>query len=190
MPLVRSLRLHRPSPRGALLLAGLAVAALVPVVLSVSASAGGGGGCVSPITDGDGAHVSLSGACFSPMVINVGAGDTVEWTNDDEYLDHTVTDAGLQWGTLEKLRPGHSELHRFEEAGVFPYYCFYHPGMAGAVVVSEDAASGAAAVPPAQASSPDFPRTMWLLLASSIVVVAAIATVLATRRRAASISEI
>jgi hypothetical protein len=53
---------------------------------------------------------------------------------------------------------GKSVTFRFDEEGVYPFFCCLHPGMAGAVVVGDGAgtgAAGAATVPVESASGSD-----------------------------------
>jgi hypothetical protein len=55
-------------------------------------------------------------------------------------MPHTVTGAGSSWGDYTELQAIASVEHRFDDAGVYPYFCLLHPGMIGAVVV--DGAGG------------------------------------------------
>ncbi|HXF57807.1 MAG TPA: hypothetical protein VNO34_09630, partial [Actinomycetota bacterium] len=96
----------------------------------------------SQVTTGEGVAVSLVGSCFSPTVLRVRPGQTVTWTNEDPY-PHIVTGVGGSFSSPE-LRPGRSFTYRFQRVGVFPYMCFYHPGMTGAVVVEPVVAATAA----------------------------------------------
>lgn len=78
--------------------------------------------------------VDIRDFAFSPNPIEVAAGDTVTWTNQDE-VPHTATaeDRGvLQSGTIS---PGASVSQVFAEAGEFPYFCEFHPNMTGTIVV-------------------------------------------------------
>lgn len=79
--------------------------------------------------------VSISGMKFIPMSIEITAGDTVRWTNDDDR-DHTVVagDGSFKSGNL---RSGDSYEHTFDKSGKFAYSCSYHPRMKGTVVVSQ-----------------------------------------------------
>jgi plastocyanin len=78
-------------------------------------------------------RASMRDLAYTPARIEVRAGTTVEWTNDDA-LEHTVTstagafDSGL-------LRPGARWRHTFSEPGEYPFACTPHPFMRGTVVV-------------------------------------------------------
>lgn len=98
-----------------------------------------------------GSEVTLQTFQFEPGEIEIDAGDTVTWINNDDIL-HTVTSGvGQKQGV-----PGVSENKdakpdgmfdeqmdsvdatfefTFEEAGTFDYFCAIHPGMTGKVVV-------------------------------------------------------
>jgi plastocyanin len=106
------------------------------------AVAGGGGhGCQGPMTDDETTEVELRSSCFSPTVVRVERGATVTWTNRERQL-HTVTGANETWGDHRELKLGDTASYRFARRGVFPYYCAYHPGMIGSVVVGSGVASG------------------------------------------------
>ena len=96
-----------------------------------------GGGCHSNVfSDEAKTTVELSKSCFSPMVVRVQAGDQVTWTNGDPTA-HTVTGVANSWGTDEQIAEGQSVSYKFDKSGVFPYFCYLHPSMAGAVVVGD-----------------------------------------------------
>ena len=129
----------------------LAVGALAVVALP-SAFAGGGGGCHKATqTQGDTVVVDMKANCFTPTVTNVDVGDTVKWTNSDGF-PHAVVGATGEWSTPE-IGAKKSSAVRFDSPGVFPYWCSYHMGMVGAVVVgdgrpdSKAAGTGPVAVP-------------------------------------------
>jgi plastocyanin len=117
-------------------------AMILAVAVSVLALAGGapveaGGGCHSNVfSDEAKTTVELSKSCFSPAVVRVQAGDQVTWTNTDPDV-HTVTGVANSWGTDEKIGPDQSVSYKFDKPGVFPYFCYLHPSMAGAVVVGD-----------------------------------------------------
>lgn len=70
---------------------------------------------------------------YSPDVVHVKVGDTVEWVNDD-IVAHTVTadDKSFDSGDVNK---GKKWAHRFTQAGTYPYHCIPHPYMQGTVIV-------------------------------------------------------
>ena len=92
-------------------------------------------------------QVVINDNTFMPDSLEVGVGDTVEWTNVDnvqmddaqdntqtEGVDHTVSFDDAQFD--EFVQAGTSVSYTFTEAGVFNYLCQFHPGMRGIVVVN------------------------------------------------------
>jgi plastocyanin len=78
--------------------------------------------------------VDIRDFAYSPNPIEIAAGDTVTWTNQDE-VPHTATGEDrdvLQSGTIA---PGASFSQVFPEAGEFGYFCEFHPNMTGTIVV-------------------------------------------------------
>jgi plastocyanin len=71
---------------------------------------------------------------YSPNPLEVEAGQTVTWVNDDSTI-HTVTSTD---GTFESdiLQSGEIFNHTFDRQGEYPYYCDLHPAMVGTVSVS------------------------------------------------------
>jgi plastocyanin len=112
----------------AMLLGG---AFLVPLT---AGPAGAGGGCHSPQTDQATKVVVIEGACFGPTITRVPVGTRVAWTNKDSFA-HVVVGMGFHWGSNGELNQGDRFSTVFRAAGVYPYTCYLHPGMNGAVVV-------------------------------------------------------
>lgn len=100
---------------------------------------------------GSEAEVTLQTFRFEPGDIEVEAGTTVSWTNNDDIL-HTVTsgigqEQGVPGVSQDKdAKPdgmfdqemdsvGSTFEFTFEKAGTFDYYCAIHPGMTGKVTV-------------------------------------------------------
>ena len=78
---------------------------------------------------------NIQNFAFSPSTINIKAGDTVVWTNQDS-VQHTVTsDSGseLNSGFLSKGQP---YSHTFNTPGTYNYHCTPHPNMKAKVIVS------------------------------------------------------
>jgi hypothetical protein len=97
-----------------------------------------------PVTSGETTAVEIGDVpCFDPTLITVDKGDTVTWTNKGS-LPHTVTGANASWGDYSELLNGQSASHTFDAAGSYPYYCLLHPGMVGAVVVTDGARTASA----------------------------------------------
>ena len=89
---------------------------------------------------------------YEPPVISIQKGDTVSWINDDQE-GHTVTSGEgpgrFGWMGSDKFgepdgffdsgrfMKGESWSFTFNEAGLFRYFCTFHPWMEGIVVVGE-----------------------------------------------------
>jgi plastocyanin len=117
----------------------VAVAAILGCLVGApSAHASGGGGCPPPITTRSTTRAVIKNWCFSPTVIRIKPGDTVTWLNRDPVA-HTITGANRAWGNYRKIRTGRPMRFRFNESGVYPYYCVIHLGMVGVVVVGDGA---------------------------------------------------
>jgi plastocyanin len=122
---------------------GTFIAVVATAVLSIPGSlAQAGGGCRGePVTTGSDLVVHFNGVCFSPTIVHIRAGATVTWANDLSKAPHTVTGANASWGSFDEVAPGSSFSHQFTTEGTYPYYCFLHAGMVGAVVVGDGNAS-------------------------------------------------
>jgi len=70
---------------------------------------------------------------FDPPTLEVPAGTTITWVNQDEDV-HTVTSSqGLF--TSPGLDSDQQFSYRFEKQGTYEYHCAVHPQMKGTVVV-------------------------------------------------------
>jgi plastocyanin len=76
---------------------------------------------------------------FQPPAIEVEAGASVTWTNEDS-VPHTVTarSADFNSGVMQQ---GGTFSQTFDEPGTFDYFCAIHPSMSATVVVAEPAAA-------------------------------------------------
>ena len=54
-------------------------------------------------------------------------------------------------GGRDAIEMGESVTHRFGEPGIYPYQCYLHPGMVGAIVVEREMLGVAPAEPSAGA---------------------------------------
>ena len=86
-------------------------------------------------------EVDMKGNCFRPTVTHIDVGDKVTWTNWDGE-NHIILGVGGSWGTPE-VEPNGATTMRFDEPGVYPYWCHIHLGMVGAVVVGDGKATAA-----------------------------------------------
>jgi plastocyanin len=78
------------------------------------------------------AHVAMKNMKFSPAIIQIKKGDTVEWTNED-ITPHSATAA--PFFDSGSIASDQSWRHTFTEAGDFPYSCTFHPEMKADLVV-------------------------------------------------------
>jgi plastocyanin len=71
---------------------------------------------------------------FDPADIEVAAGTSVTWTNEDGF-DHTVTanEGAFNSGVMAG---GDTFSQVFDTPGVFDYFCAIHPTMTGSVTVT------------------------------------------------------
>jgi plastocyanin len=108
----------------------LAAAALLAALgpLGARAAAQDHGSGDAPVTT-----VTMHGKAFHPFRLEVLAGETVRWTNDD-IADHEVADDGDAFRS-ERLMPGMSYSHTYASPGTFTYHCPLHPFMTGQVTV-------------------------------------------------------
>ncbi len=72
-------------------------------------------------------EVSIQDFAFSPATLEVQAGDSVRWTNNDASA-HTATGANGEWDS-GSLSNGQSFTFQFNTAGSFAYLCSFHPSM-------------------------------------------------------------
>ncbi len=72
---------------------------------------------------------------FDPATIQVKVGDTVTWTNKDNFTHDVHILGDINW-VSKPLRPGESATYTFTKAGTFPYTCDFHShDMKGEVIV-------------------------------------------------------
>ena len=73
---------------------------------------------------------------FVPAEITVHVGDTVTWTNDDNFT-HDVHVLGAANWRSQPVRPGESVSYTFSQPGEYSYQCDFHPqNMQGKVIVA------------------------------------------------------
>jgi plastocyanin len=99
------------------------------------AAAGGAAAGAAAAKGGEGAAVEMKGAAFLPSRIEVAAGATVTWTNNDP-LAHTVTADDGSWdsGTID---PGKTFSRTFTQPGEYAVHCTPHPFMKAVIVVRQ-----------------------------------------------------
>ena len=132
---------------------GLVVAVASSALWAGVGVAAAGGGChATGMTMGRGNTVDLSDMCFDSTVLYVEPGTDVTWTNRDATA-HNVVGVADAWGDPGlTLHEGDTVSYRFDEDGVFPYACWIHPGMIGAIVVGDGVGTDLAGVVPGTAT--------------------------------------
>jgi plastocyanin len=136
--------------RRLLTLAAVLAATLVAAVLAVPAALAGGY-CHTPATDERGTTVTMKDYCFGPTVLRVPDGAEVTFVNRDDVA-HPTVGRGSDWG-FDGGAGGRSTV-RFDEPGIYPYFCHEHLGMIGVVVVGDGGSKAAAAAPVRVADPP------------------------------------
>jgi plastocyanin len=97
---------------------------------SLAAGCGGSGEAAEPVATTEVAMVKSYR--FDPKTIEIEAGDTVTWTNDDNFT-HTVRVDGQEDHNVEQ---GESVSIRFDTPGTYHYVCTLHSkDMDGEVIV-------------------------------------------------------
>ena len=158
---------------------------LVALGATATVAHAGGGGCYGGRQELTSTRVDIQQFCFKQTVVHIAPGDTVTWTNRDE-TPHSVTDSNFVWGDYNELGTNDSVTHRFDTPGVYPYFCFLHPGMVGAVVVDADAPATqlAAATDPIGSDHGGGSTLAWIVVGALAGLVAVFVTsVVVTRRR-------
>jgi plastocyanin len=127
----------------------LATVLVATVSLGLLGACGGddGGGDVGSAPGADGSKVALKGIVFRPETLEVDAGTTVTWTNEDATA-HTVTSGTVDQGgggvtkqpdgrfDSKELPGGEGFTFTFDRPGTYPYYCALHPAtMQGQITV-------------------------------------------------------
>ena len=89
---------------------------------------------------------------YDPPQVFIVVDDTITWYNDD-HEGHTVTSGdgsgrygwmGDNFGTPNdifdsgRFMPGESWSYKFEESGIFSYFCTIHPWMEGIIIVEKE----------------------------------------------------
>ncbi|MBE0611368.1 MAG: hypothetical protein IH609_18445, partial [Dehalococcoidia bacterium] len=95
-----------------------------------------------PAWDAAGAEVRLSGNCFTPTVLRVEPGTSVTFRNIDPVVHH-IAGVAYAWGTPWERQFGEGDTAEFtfSEQGIYPYSCYLHLGMTGAIVVGDGRAA-------------------------------------------------
>ena len=79
--------------------------------------------------------VTMADLAYSPAQLEVPAGATVTWVNEDQ-APHTVTFDGDAVAGSDTLETGDEFSATFDEAGTYAYVCAIHPEMKATVTVA------------------------------------------------------
>lgn len=74
---------------------------------------------------------------FEPQLIQIKAGSTVRWINQEKRNNHSIFFEKEGLAESERLFPGETWQRTFDKPGVYPYICGPHPEMTGEVQVAE-----------------------------------------------------
>lgn len=78
-------------------------------------------------------YLTITNNQFQPLTLEAKISDQIEWLNQDS-TKHSIT---FEDGRLdEDILPGETAFYLADEAGEFRYFCRYHPGMQGTIIVS------------------------------------------------------
>jgi plastocyanin len=73
--------------------------------------------------------VAQKGRRFHPDEVTIARGDTITFTNNDEFIHQIYVDAqNFSFDTKEKA-PGQADTETFTTTGTFEVHCHIHPKM-------------------------------------------------------------
>jgi len=78
--------------------------------------------------------ITLQQLGFGPVPSGLRVGDTIEWVNNDVLL-HSATARDNSFDV--ELKPKARVRMVLKKAGTFAFFCRYHPGMTGMLVVGK-----------------------------------------------------
>ncbi len=78
--------------------------------------------------------VVIKGMKFNPATLQIAAGDSVTFTNEDG-APHTATADDKSWDT-GRLSRGNAASITFAAPGRYAYHCAVHPSMKGVIIVA------------------------------------------------------
>lgn len=84
-------------------------------------------------TAGTATVVRMKDDFFKPKTVTISKGTKIKWVNRGEAIHTTTSTKGL-WD--ETVSPGESYTRTFRKARTFRYYCTFHEGMTGKIVVA------------------------------------------------------
>ncbi len=78
-------------------------------------------------------EVTISSFSYSPVTLTISTGTVVKWVNNDGVA-HTVTSNNDLFDS-GRMENGQTFEHTFNDAGTYEYFCAYHSGMQGTIIV-------------------------------------------------------
>jgi plastocyanin len=78
--------------------------------------------------------ITLQRLAFGPVPSGLRVGDTIEWVNNDVLL-HSATAKDNSFDV--QLKPMAHVRMVLKKAGTFAFFCRYHPGMTGTLIVAK-----------------------------------------------------
>lgn len=106
---------------------------------------------VAPVGSAATKVVSIKRSSFSPATVNITAGDTIRWRNDDTRYHQVVSTTGTFASPV--LRPGRTYSFKFEVAGTYRYRDALVPASIGTIRV--------AGAPPAVSIGTSLPQVTY-----------------------------
>ena len=95
-----------------------------------AAKNGGGEGAAGPATPAE-----MRTMTFEPKRIEITAGTTIRWTNNDQLV-HTISADDGSWDS-GPIEPGKTWTHTFTQPGEYAFHCTPHPFMKALIVVRQ-----------------------------------------------------
>jgi plastocyanin len=89
---------------------------------------------VAPVGSAATKGVSIKRSSFSPATVNITAGDTIRWKNDDTHNHQVVSTTGTFASPV--LRPGRTYSFKFDVAGTYRYRDALVPTSIGTIKVA------------------------------------------------------
>lgn len=130
---------------------GAAMATVLMLIAPMLSGCGLTGPAHEPSSPRAAAAVTMGFESYSPGVVTIRPGDTVEWQNtslithtvtDDPSLAKKASDSGLPLGAAPfdsgDISAGQVYFHTFTTPGTYRYFCTHHEqdGMLGTVIVA------------------------------------------------------
>jgi plastocyanin len=110
------------------------------------------------------ATMTMKGKAFTPRVVAVPVGGTVEFPNDDPIFHNVFSVSGENRFDLSLYKRPRKGLQAFAHPGVVKVYCNIHPQMAGVVMVA-DSPYFAKAAPDGSFAIEDVPAGKYMVKA-------------------------